>query len=485
MASRSTKSKARSARSAPASSRKAPAASVRKAAASAPRIPREEFARRRRQLMKLMGRDSIAILPAAAVQMRNSDVEHSYRQDSNFWYLTGFLEPEAVAVLVPGRSQGQYLLFVRDRDATRETWEGRRAGPAGARRDYGADDAFPVSDIDDILPGLLEGRDKVFYTMGVHRDFDQQLVSWVNNLRALAKHGRHAPYEMVALEYPLHEMRLFKSRHELDVMRASAQIAARAHRRAMRFCAPGRHEYEVAAELRHEFMMARADISYLPIVGGGANGCILHYHENSDLLRDGDLLLIDAGCELEGYASDITRTFPINGRFTAAQRAVYEVVLEANHAAIDAVRPGHDWNRPHEVAVQVLTAGMVRLGLLKGRVPGLIKSQAYRRFYMHRTGHWLGLDVHDVGDYKIGEAWRVLEPGMVLTIEPGIYVPPGARGVPAEFRGIGIRIEDDVLVTREGFEVLTEAAPKEIAAIEALMTQEWDDSGSPSARSAA
>lgn len=435
--------------------------------------------------MRLMGRDSIAILPAAALQMRNSDVEHAYRQDSNFWYLTGFLEPEAVAVLVPGRAQGQYLLFVRDRDATRETWEGRRAGPAGARRDFGADDAFPVSDIDDILPGLLEGRDKVYYTMGVHRDFDQQLVGWVNNLRALAKHGRHAPYEMVALEHPLHEMRLFKSRHELDVMRESARIAARAHRRAMQFCAPGRHEYEVAAELRHEFMMAKADSSYLPIVGGGANGCILHYHENSDLLRDGDLLLIDAGCELEGYASDITRTFPVNGRFTDAQRALYEVVLHANHAAIDAVRPGHDWNQPHEVAVQVLTAGMVRLGLLKGRVAGLIKSQAYRRFYMHRTGHWLGLDVHDVGDYKIGDAWRVLEPGMVLTIEPGLYVPPGARGVPAEFRGIGIRIEDDVLVTREGVEVLTEAAPKEIAAIEALMAKAHDHRVLPLPRSAA
>jgi Xaa-Pro aminopeptidase len=446
-----------------------PAKTTTPRAALSPRIPREEFARRRRQLMRQMGRDAIAILPAAAVQMRNSDVEHPYRQDSNFWYLTGFHEPEAVAVLVPGRPQGQYLLFVRDRDPARETWDGRRAGPAGARRDFGADDAFPISDIDDILPGLLEGRDKVYYTMGVQRDFDQRVISWVNNLRALAKHGRHAPYEMVALEYPLHEMRLFKSRYELEVMRESARIAARAHCRAMRFCKPGRREYEVAAELRHEFMLAGADISYLPIVGGGANGCILHYHENADVLHDGELLLIDAGCELEGYASDVTRTFPINGRFTAAQRAVYEVVLEANRAAIEAVRPGHDWNRPHEVAVHELTAGMVRLGLLKGRVQSLIKAQAYRRFYMHRTGHWLGLDVHDAGDYKIGEEWRVLEPGMVLTIEPGLYIPPGARGVPAEFRGIGIRIEDDVLVTREGCEVLTEAVPKDIVAIERLM----------------
>ncbi|MGA0084276.1 MAG: Xaa-Pro aminopeptidase [Gammaproteobacteria bacterium] len=459
MASRSTKSRSRI------------ASAARGSAPSLVRIPRDEFARRRRQLMRLMGRDSIAILPAAALQMRNSDVEHPYRQDSNFWYLTGFHEPESVAVLVPGRSQGRYLLFVRDRDPARETWDGRRAGPAGARRDYGADDAFPINDIDDILPGLLEGRDKVYYTMGVQRDFDQRLVSWVNNLRAQAKHGRHAPYEMVALEHPLHEMRLFKSRSEVQLMRRSAQIAAAAHCRAMRFCAPGRYEYEVAAELRHEFMMAQADISYLPIVGGGANGCILHYHENADVLRDGDLLLIDAGCELQGYASDITRTFPVNGRFTDAQRAAYNVVLEANLASIESVRPGHDWNHPHDVAVQVLTAGMVRLGLLKGRVASLIKSQAYRRFYMHRTGHWLGLDVHDAGDYKIGEEWRVLEPGMVLTIEPGLYIPPGARGVPAELRGLGIRIEDDVLVTREGCEVLTEGVPKETAAIEHLMAQ--------------
>lgn len=448
-------------------------------------IPREEFGRRRRQLMRLMGRDAIAILPAAAIQMRNGDVEHAYRQDSNFWYLTGFHEPEAVAVLLPGRPQGQYLLFVRDRDPARETWDGRRAGPAGARRDFAADDAFPINDIEDILPGLLEGRDKVYYTMGVHRDFDQRLVAWVNALRAQAKHGRHAPYEMVALEHQLHEMRLFKSRAELDVLRESASIAARAHCRAMRFCAPGRFEHEVAAELRHEFMMARADISYLPIVGGGANGCILHYHENADVLRDGELLLIDAGCELEGYASDITRTLPINGRFSPAQRAAYEVVLEANLAAIEAVRPGHDWNRPHQVAVQVLTTGMVKLGLLKGRVPSLIKSEAYRRFYMHRTGHWLGLDVHDTGDYRIGEAWRVLEPGMVLTIEPGLYVPPGARGVPAEFRGLGIRIEDDVLVTRDGREVLTDEVPKDVAGIERLMQQGRAVSGMGRGRDAA
>jgi len=432
-------------------------------------IGREEFARRRRQLIKAMGREAIAIVPAAPVHLRNNDVEYAYRQDSNFFYLTGLAEPESVAVLVPGRPQGEYLLFVRDRDPARETWDGRRAGPVGARRDYGADDAFPIGDIDDILPGLMEGRAKVYYTVGIHREFDQRVLGWVNGLRAQAKQGRHAPYEMVALEHELHEMRLFKSRGECAQMRHAAEIAARAHVRAMRACRPGRFEYEIAAEIRHEFMRARADISYLPIVGGGANGCILHYRENADELRDGELLLIDAGCEYESYASDITRTFPVNGRFTPPQRAAYDVVLEANLAAIDAVRPGASWNRPHEVAVQVLTAGMVRLGLLKGRVPALVKSLAYRRFYMHKTGHWLGMDVHDVGDYKIGDAWRQLEPGMVLTIEPGLYIPPGTRGIPPEFRNIGIRIEDDVLVTREGHEVLTHGVPKQARDIEQLM----------------
>ena len=433
------------------------------------RIGREEFARRRRQLIKAMGREAIAIIPAAPVHLRNNDVEHAYRQDSNFFYLTGFAEPESVAVLVPGRPQGEYLLFVRDRDPARETWDGRRAGPVGARRDYGADDAFPIGDIDDILPGLMEGRAKVYYTVGIHREFDQRVLGWVNGLRAQAKQGRHAPYEMVALEHELHEMRLFKSRAECAQMRHAAEIAARAHVRAMRACRPGRFEYEIAAEIRHEFMRARADISYLPIVGGGANGCILHYRENADELRDGELLLIDAGCEYESYASDITRTLPVNGRFTPPQRAAYDVVLEANLAAIEAVRPGASWNRPHEVAVQVLTAGMVRLGLLKGRVPSLVKSLAYRRFYMHKTGHWLGMDVHDVGDYKIGDAWRQLEPGMVLTVEPGLYIPPGTRGIPPEFRNIGIRIEDDVLVTREGHEVLTTGVPKHAREIEQLM----------------
>jgi Xaa-Pro aminopeptidase len=433
-------------------------------------MARDEFARRRRQLMRLMGRDSIAVLPAAPVRYRNGDVEYAYRQDSDFHYLTGFAEPEAVAVLIPGRAQGQYILFVRERDPARETWDGRRAGPAGAVRDHGANSAFPVGDIDEILPGLLENRDRVFYMMGVYPDFDQRVVGWVNGLRTqAARNGRHPPQEFVALDHLLHDMRLYKSRGELELMRKAARISVQAHVRAMRFCRPGVTEYQVMAELLHEFRRHNADSAYQPIVGAGANSCILHYRDNDGPLAIGDLLLIDAGCEFGCYASDITRTLPVNGRFSREQRAVYEVVLEANRAAIARVRPGNHWNDPHEAAVRVITHGLVKLGLLKGRPASLIRSGAYRRFFMHRTGHWLGLDVHDVGDYKIGDAWRVLEPGMVMTIEPGIYLPASARGVPRRFRNIGIRIEDDVLVTKRGAEVLTARAPKDPDQIEAVM----------------
>ena len=449
--------------------RRAAPAHASRSSSVAPQDLRNEFARRRRSLLKLMGRDSIAILPAAPVRHRNNDVEYAYRQDSDFYYLTGFDEPESVAVLVPGRDHAEYILFVRERDPARETWDGRRAGPAGARRVYGANDAFPITDIDEILPGLIENRAKVFYSMGMYPEFDQRLVGWVNGLRTQAKNGRHAPQEIVALDHVLHDMRLYKSRLEIGLMREAARIGARAHVRAMRFCRPGLREYEVMAEIVHEFRLRNADTSYHPIVGGGANSCILHYRENDQRLKAGDVLLVDAGCEYESYASDITRTFPVSGRFSPEQRAVYQVVLDANRAAIAKVRPGNHWNEPHEAAVRVITHGLVKLGLLKGRPAKLERDGAYRRFFMHRTGHWLGMDVHDVGDYKIGDEWRVLEPGMVLTIEPGIYIPAGARGVPKRFQRIGVRIEDDVVVTKSGVEVLTDGAPKEIDAIERLM----------------
>jgi Xaa-Pro aminopeptidase len=430
---------------------------------------KDEFARRRRQLVKMMGKGGIAILPAVPEKARNGDVSYRYRPDSDFFYLTGFAEPEAVAVLIPGRAHGEYVLFVRDRDPARETWDGRRAGPEGATRDYGADDAFPIGDIDDILPGLMENCSRVYYTMGLHQEFDQRVIGWVSGLKAQSRTGSLPPQEFVALDHFLHDMRLFKSRPELDAMRHSARIAVAAHQRAMRFARPGRMEYEVMAELLHEFGRSRADISYHPIVGGGANACILHYHENSAELNEGDLLLIDAGCEYDLYASDITRTFPVGGRFSSEQRAVYEVVLEAQYAAIEKIKPGNHWNEPHDAAVKAITQGLVRLGILKGKVPALIRDGAYRKFFMHRTGHWLGMDVHDVGDYKVAEHWRVLEPAMALTVEPGIYIPAGTKGVARRWWNIGVRIEDDVAVTRDGNEVLTGALVKEPDAIEKLM----------------
>ena len=432
-------------------------------------IARGEFARRRRQLMRIMGRDSIAILAAATEKQRNSDVSYRYRQDSDFQYLTGLGEPESVVVLVPGREAAEYILFVRERDPARETWDGHRAGPEGAQRDFDADDAFPITDLDEILPGLMENRARVFYTMGVQHEFDQRLLGWVNGLRSQTRHGRHPPHEIVALEHFLHDMRLFKSRGELAMLREAARIGARAHVRAMRYCRPGVHEYEIQAELEHEFRRSHADASYHPIVGGGANGCILHYHENDACLIDGELLLVDAGCEYQYYASDITRTFPVSGRYSTAQRALYDVVLAANLAAIAKVRAGNHWNEPHQAAVHALVQGLVALGLLKGKVSALVKAEAFKPFYMHRTGHWLGMDVHDVGDYKVGDVWRTLEAGMVLTIEPGLYIPAGMKGVPKQFQNIGIRIEDDVVVTTNGREVLTEAVPKQPQAIEALM----------------
>jgi Xaa-Pro aminopeptidase len=428
-----------------------------------------EFKRRRSELMKMMGKNTIAILPSASLITRNRDADFPFRQDSDFLYLTGFSEPDAVMVLVPGRKHGEYILFCREKDPEQETWHGRRAGQEGAIEDYGADDSFPIDDIDDILPGLLEGTDSIFNIMGVYAEFDQRLIGWVNHIKAQSRSGVHVPSEFVSLDYVLHDMRLYKSREELKLMRKAAAISTIAHRQAMKTCAPGRYEYQIAAEFDYEFRKNNAQHAYSSIVGGGANGCILHYTDNSDELRDGDLLLIDAGCEVEGYASDITRTFPVNGKYSKAQREIYEIVLAAQKAAIKKVRPGNHWNDPHNAAVRVITKGLAEIKLLKGSLPKLIKEQAFRKFYMHRTGHWLGLDVHDVGDYKVGDQWRLLEPGMVLTVEPGIYIPARSKGVHRKWWDIGIRIEDDVLVTRTGCEVLTEAVPKDPDDIEALM----------------
>jgi Xaa-Pro aminopeptidase len=418
--------------------------------------------------MRMIGRDGIAILPAAPVRRRNGDIEFAYRQDSHFYYITGFTEPEAVAVLVPGRPQGEYLLFVREHDALRESWDGPRAGPDGVVDGFGADDGFPVEDIDEILPGLMENRRRIFYSMGAHDDFDPRVLGWVNELRVHAGQGSSAPQEFVALSHILDDLRLYKSRSEQASLRRSVAVAVGAHRRAMRFARPGRMEYEVMAEILHEFRSHNADLAYYPIVGGGPNACVMHYRANDQPLKDGDLLLLDAGCELDYYASDITRTFPVGGRFSAPQRAIYEIVLEAQAAAIDQVRAGNQWNDPHEAAVRVVTAGLLRLGLLDGTLGRLIRDEAYREYFNHRTGHWLGLDVHDVGDYKVGGEWRVLEPGMALTVEPGIYVRPSSNA-PREFWHIGVRIEDDVLVTRGAPEVLSAALPRDPDEVERLV----------------
>ncbi len=433
-------------------------------------ISKREYERRRKDLMATMGANSIAVVPAAQQLLRNRDVEYPFRQDSDFHYLSGFEEPDAVLVLLPGRAQGQYVMFCRERDPSRELWDGYRAGPEGACADFGADDAFPITDIDDILPGLMEGRERIYYAMGRTPEFDRRIMEWLNSIRAKVRSGAHPPGEFVDLDHLLHEMRLLKSPAELKLMRRAAAISAAAHVRAMQTCRPGLNEYHLEAELQHEFMSNGCrNWAYPPIVGAGVNACILHYTANNCPLKEGDLVLIDAGCELEGYASDITRTFPVSGTFSVPQAQLYQLCLDAQLAAIDSIAPGVPWNAPHEVAVRVLTEGLRKLGLLKGQLKRLIDKQAYQPFYMHRTGHWLGMDVHDVGDYKIGDQWRELEPGMVLTVEPGLYIAPDNTKVAKKWRGIGIRIEDDVVVTQSGCEILSHGVPKVLDEIEALM----------------
>lgn len=433
-------------------------------------IPKSEYARRRKALMAQMESNSIAILPASPVAIRNRDVEHVYRQESNFQYLSGFPEPEAVIVLIPGRAHGEFVLFCRERNPERELWDGLRAGQEGAMRDFGAHDAFPITDIDDILPGLIEGRDRVYSAMGSNPQFDRHLMEWINTIRSKASLGAQPPNEFVALDHLLHDMRLYKSAAEIKVMRHAAQISARAHIRAMQASRPGLHEYSLEAELDYEFRKSGAKMpAYGSIVASGDNSCILHYQENDALLKDGDLVLIDAGCEIDCYASDISRTFPVNGIFSPEQKAIYDLVLASQEAAFAEIAPNKHWNQAHEATVHVITAGLVALGLLQGEVDELIASQAYKAFYMHRAGHWLGLDVHDVGEYKVGGEWRVLEVGMTLTVEPGIYISPNNQTVAKKWRGIGVRIEDDVVVTKNGCEILTGDVPKTVADIEALM----------------
>jgi Xaa-Pro aminopeptidase len=422
---------------------------------------------RRQRLAEQMGR-GVAVISTAPERLRNRDAHYPYRFDSYFHYLTGFPEPAAVLVLVAG-DEVKSLLFCRERNEEREIWDGFRYGPEAAREAFGFDEAHPVAKLDEMLPKLLADQPAMFCDVGENGEWDARLIQWLNAVRAQVRAGVSAPSEIRDVRKLLDEMRLIKDAQELATMRRAAHISASAHRRAMRHARPGLYEYQIEAELLHEFRSHGAQApAYTPIVAGGANACVLHYVSNEAQLKDGDLLLIDAGCELDGYASDITRTFPVNGRFSAPQRDLYELVLAAQAAAIAKVRPGNAWHDPHEAAVRVLVQGFVDLGLLRGDVDGLIESGEFRRFYMHRTGHWLGMDVHDCGEYKRDGRWRALAPGMVLTVEPGAYIRPG-EGVPEHFWNIGIRIEDDAVVGADGCEIITAHAPKTVADIEALM----------------
>jgi Xaa-Pro aminopeptidase len=433
-------------------------------------MKQSEFKKRRKQLMQRVGQGNIALLVSSPTKIRNRDVYYPFRQDSDFYYLTGFSEPDALAVFIPGREQGEYILFCREFDQTKALWEGAHAGLEGATSHFMADDAFPIDDMDEILPGMLENKNKVFYPMGRDPDFDHRLLDWINHLRGQSRSGLVAPGELVSLEHILHEMRLFKTPEEIKLMRRAAEISAAGHVKAMQVCKAGLYEYQIEAELIHHFMAEglRA-VAYPSIVAGGKNACVLHYTQNADKLKNGDLLLIDAGAECDHYAADITRTFPVSGRFTEPQKLLYQLVLDAQLAAMEQIKPGIPWNYAHDASVEVLTKGLVALGLLTGKVKALIKKEKFKQFYMHRIGHWLGMDVHDVGDYKVDQKWRLLEPGMVLTVEPGLYIPADCKTVDEKWRGIGIRIEDDLLVTNHGYEVLTAGVPKTIAEIEALM----------------
>ena len=422
------------------------------------------YASRRRRLAEAIG-DAVAVVPTAPERVRNRDSHYPYRFDSHFYYLTGFTEPEAVLVVTEKKS----ILFCRERNEERELWEGFRYGPEAARERLGFDEAHPIGKLDEEMARLLENRPALYYPMGADAQWDTRAIGWLNAVRARVRAGIAAPEHMHDVRAVIDDMRLLKDAHELGVMRRAARIAAAAHRRAMQRTRPGRYEYEIEAELLHEFRRNGAQFpAYSPIVAGGANACVLHYVANDALLRDGDLLLIDAGCELDGYASDVTRTYPVNGRFTPGQREVYEIVLAAQRAALEAVRAGNAWNEPHDAAVRVLAQGLIDLKLISGTLDEVLEKETYKRFYMHRTGHWLGLDVHDAGDYKRQGKWRTLAAGMVLTVEPGLYLR-AAEDVPERLRNIGIRIEDDVLVTEAGCEVLTAETPKAIADVEALM----------------
>ena len=435
-------------------------------------IKMTEYAKRRKALMQKIGPHGVVILTSAHTVRRNGDGDYAYRQQSDFYYLTGFEEPDAIAIFAPKRKGGEFILFNRVRDREHEIWDGIRAGQEGARKIYGAHEAYPIADLEKKLPEILEGRETIHYPMGIDKKLDKIITKAVNKVRGKIRAGHKAPVSYADIIDTIHEMRLFKSPDEVALMRKAAEISAQAHARAMIYCKPGLNEYQLEAEIMHEFHRNGArHPAYTPIVGSGANACILHYVNNNQIIKKGDLVLIDAGAEYQNYAADITRTFPASGRFTEEQRAVYEIVLASQLAGIKAVRVGAPWAGIQTAIVKVITQGLVELGILKGRVSDLIEKRAYLPFYMHNSGHWLGLDVHDAGRYKIDNKWRLLKPGMVLTVEPGIYISADTPGVNKRWRGIGIRIEDDILVAKKGPDILSDAVPKKIHEIEVLMSK--------------
>lgn len=438
-----------------------------------PIILQQEYAARREQVLKQIGKQAIAFIPSANDIVRAGDNCYYFRQNSNFYYLTGFNEPDAVLVLIPGRAEGEVILFNRPRDKQMEIWNGKRAGQAGACVEYGADESYVIDEFYDLLPELMHNRHRVYYPIGRDRGMEELLMDAVNNLRSKVRAGITVPEEFHNIEPYLHEMRLRKSTAEVATMKKAAQASVQAHLRAMKVCRPGLFEYEIEAELMYEFYKHGCrSPAYSPIIGGGANSCILHYIDNNALLNEGDILLVDAGGEYEYYASDITRTYPINGKFTLEQQQIYELVLESQLAAIEMIRPGIPYFDIQKCIHQILTAGLIRLGILHGDFDTLLEQQAVRRFYMHNSGHWLGLDTHDAGVYKINNEWRPLEAGFVLTIEPGLYIAADSEGVDPKWWNIGVRIEDDILVTANGYEILTTGLPKTVAEIEALMAKD-------------
>jgi Xaa-Pro aminopeptidase len=424
----------------------------------------KSFRKRRARLARNLAA-GVVVVPTAPERSRNADSHYEYRWDSGFYYLTGFREPEAVLVMVLD-PEPRSILFCREKNLEREIWDGFRYGPTLAREAFGFDEAHPIGELDQRLPDLIADREALHTPVGVDAAWDQRVAGWLNAVRAKVRTGVTAPDQIRDVRAAVNDMRLFKDEDELAIMRRAAEISSAAHARAMRAAAPGKREYEIEAELIHEFCRNGARVpAYGSIVAAGANACVLHYRENSAELRKGELMLIDAGCELASYASDITRTFPIGGRFSAVQRDVYELVLAAQDAAIRAVKPGADFIDYHDAATRVLVQGLIDFKLCKGSVDKVLEDGSYKQFYMHRTGHWLGLDVHDAGDYMQKGKWRKLKPGMVLTVEPGCYIRP-AKNVPKAFWNIGVRIEDDVLVTARGHEVLTAQCPKKVRDVE-------------------